>query len=130
MTQAGTPGDSGSRLDRIEAILANLAERQLQAETQAEQRAREADQRLSRIEVSLERTEQIANSNARSVAAWEAKFDTQDRDIDRLALVAADIESGTRTLAIMVRDVFAHIADRLNLIEARLPDEGANGGNN
>jgi|GEM_PF-1380829 len=103
-------GDSPSRLDRIESILARVAEQQ--AELQSE----------------LRETRAIADSNARSIQAWESKFETQDRDIDRLALVAADIESGTRTLAITVRDVFSVIMDRLERVEARLPDEGTNGG--
>lgn len=103
-------GDQPSRLDRIEAILATVAERQAVS-----------SERLDRIEA-------IAESNARSIQAWEAKFASQDRDIDRLALVAADIESGSRVLAEMVRDVFVVIINRLDRIEARLPDAGTNGG--
>jgi chromosome segregation ATPase len=118
-------GDSPSRLDRIEALLASTAERL--DRVAASQSA--SSERLSRIETNLERTEQVANSNARSVQAWEAKFQQQDRDIDRLALVAGDIENGTRTLAIAVRDIFSLIMDRLEAVEARLPDEGSNGGN-
>ena len=94
-------GDQPSRLDRIEATLARIAESQ-------------------------ERTQAIAESNARSIQAWEAKFETQDRDIDRLALVSGDVENGTRTLAIAVRDIFSLIIDRLEAVEARLPSDGEN----
>lgn len=141
MTDAsGSYGGNGDRFDRIEQLLATVA---------ASQAA--SAQRMDRIEAAQERfqvdlaetraiadsnarsiaeTRAIADSNARSIQAWEGKFQTQDRDIDRLALVAADVESGTRTLAIAVRDIFAVIINRLNAVEARLPDEGTNGDQN
>jgi hypothetical protein len=129
MTDAtGNHGDgNGSRLDRIEALLVSVAEQQAESARQAAESKRQSDERMARLEVGLAETKAIADSNARSIQAWEAKFATQDRDIDRLALVAADVESGTRTLAIAVRDIFNVIMDRLEQVEARLPDEGSNG---
>jgi len=69
------------RLDRIEAILASLAESQADAaqrsqefQALAEQRYRESDQRLSRIEALQALTQQQIDSNARSIAAWESRF--------------------------------------------------------
>lgn len=57
------------RLDRIEAILARLAESHAAA-----------DQRLSRVETLQTLTQQQINSNARAIAAWENRFTEIEED--------------------------------------------------
>ncbi len=52
---------SSDRLDRVEAILATVAESQ------------------ARTEANLERTEQIAASNARAIEAWGGRIDEGDQ---------------------------------------------------
>ena len=59
------------RLDRIEAILARLAESQV-----------EADKRLSRAESLQVLTQQQIDSNARSIAAWENRFTEIEEDAE------------------------------------------------
>lgn len=55
---------SKDRLDRVEELLATLAQRNI-----------EADQRLSRIEAGLERTWQVCESNARAIEAWSSRIE-------------------------------------------------------
>lgn len=64
---------SSDRLDRIEAILATVAESQ------------------ARTEANLERTEQIAASNARAIEAWGGRIDEGDqRNQTQLEVSIAD----------------------------------------
>ncbi len=72
--------NSSDRLDRIEAILASVAESQ----SRAEQRNEEADRRLTRIE-------QVAASNARAIEAWSSRIaDGEQQAQGRLEVAIAD----------------------------------------
>jgi len=55
---------STDRLDRIEALLATVAESNAAS-----------TQRLDRIEVGLDRTEKIVESNARAIEAWSSRIE-------------------------------------------------------
>jgi chromosome segregation ATPase len=55
---------STDRLDRIEALLATVAESNAAS-----------TQRLDRIEVGLDRTEKIVESNARAIEAWSSRLE-------------------------------------------------------
>ena len=62
------------RLDRIEALLASMAESQ--------QRSLE---RMDRLEAVQERTQQQIDSNARSIAAWESRFEETQEIAEEIA---------------------------------------------
>ena len=95
------------RLDRIEAILASLAESQAAAEERsqeyqalAEQRYRESDQRLSRIEALQAQTQQQIDSNARSIAAWENRFtEIEEETQETTSSTRQDLAERINTLA-------------------------------
>lgn len=71
---------SSDRLDRIEAILASVAESQ----SRAEQRNEEVDRRLTRIE-------RVAESNARAIEAWSSRIaDGEQQAQGRLEAAIAD----------------------------------------
>jgi hypothetical protein len=55
---------SSDRLDRIEALLATVAESNAAS-----------TQRLDRIEAGLDRTEKIVESNARAIEAWSSRIE-------------------------------------------------------
>jgi hypothetical protein len=72
--------NSSDRLDRIEAILASVAESQ----ARSEQRNEEADRRLTRIE-------QVAESNARAIEAWSSRIaDGEQQSQGQLETAIAD----------------------------------------
>ena len=128
------------RLDRIEAILASLAESQAAAEQRhqvsqvadeqrsqeyqalAEQRYRESDQRLSRIEAlqaltqqQLNSTQQQIDSNARSIAAWENRFTEIEAETqEATSSTRQDLAERINTLAsVMDGLVLERRADRI-----------------
>jgi exonuclease VII large subunit len=70
----GIGSSPGDRLDRIEALLATVAESNAAS-----------SQRMDRIEAGLERTWQICQSNARSVAAWENRIEESIAETEEIA---------------------------------------------
>lgn len=83
-----------NRLDRIEALL----ERSI---VESDQRHREADERLTRIEAIVQTNAQIIQSNARSIEAMGTQFEDTKRLADR---VFQRIDSLTQQLASSVSD--------------------------
>lgn len=77
------------RLDRIEAILASLAESQTAA-----------DQRLSRVEALQALTQQQIDSNARSIAVWENRFtEIEEETQETTSSTRQDLAERINTLA-------------------------------
>ena len=69
---SSTPSD---RLDRIEALLATTAERLDRVAESQERSHQQHNQEMAEIRAGLRETRSIADSNARSVQAWESRIE-------------------------------------------------------
>jgi hypothetical protein len=85
---------SSDRLDRIEALLATVAESNAASAT-----------RMDRVEANLARTEKIVESNARAIEAWgsrieEVQIDTEEATSSPRADLAVRIEDNAHNQGI------------------------------
>jgi hypothetical protein len=85
-------GDSPSRLDRIEALLATVAESQAAAEERHNREMAEIRASQSRTQILVEQnaaglreTRAISDSNARSVRAWEKRINDGIAETEEIA---------------------------------------------
>jgi hypothetical protein len=89
---------SSDRLDRIEALLATVAESNAAS-----------TQRLDRIEAGLDRTEKIVESNARAIEAWSSRI---EEGIAEAEEVSSSIAANTnRRMEEAITDTVQMIAD-------------------
>jgi len=89
---------SSDRLDRIEALLATVAESNAAS-----------TQRLDRIEAGLDRTQQITDSNARAIEAWSSRI---EEGIAEAAAVSTFMAANTnRRMEEAITDTVQMISD-------------------
>ncbi len=89
---------SSDRLDRIEALLATVAESNAAS-----------TQRLDRIEAGLDRTQQITDSNARAIEAWSSRI---EEGIAEAAAVSTSMAANTnRRMEEAITDTVQMISD-------------------
>jgi DNA repair exonuclease SbcCD ATPase subunit len=83
------------RLDRIEAILGNVAERQERTDQQHDR----MQQNLDRMQQNLDRTQMVVDSNARAIEANQERadqqFDRMQQNLDRTQMV---VDSNARAI--------------------------------
>jgi hypothetical protein len=76
---------SSDRLDRIEAILASIAEQQERAEAQRDADRQQHQMEMAEIRSGLRETRAVCDSNARAIQTWESRIneveeESQERD--------------------------------------------------
>jgi hypothetical protein len=103
---------SSDRLDRIEAILATVAESQARTEANLEG----TRQLVESNAAGLRETRQITDSNARAIEAWGARIedvqvDTEEATSSTRADLATRINDGAQSLETAIADTVAMIAD-------------------
>lgn len=100
-----------SRLSAIEAILQTIAERQVQFQadlTRLEQAQERVEQAQERTQRQIDATTAIANSNARSIEAWEARIEEN----------RIEAEEERSQLKVAIRELIR--ANQQNMIEHEL----------
>jgi chromosome segregation ATPase len=102
-------GDSPSRLDRIESLLATTAERLDRVAESQERGHQQHNQEMAEIRAGLRETRSIADSNARSIQAWESRIED---GIAAAEEVSTSMSANTnRRMEEAITDTVAMIAD-------------------
>lgn len=85
---------SSDRLDRIEAILASIAERQERAEAQRDADRQQHQMEMAEIRSGLRETRAVCDSNARAIQTWESRInEVEEESEERDSQQAVDIQT-------------------------------------